>query len=302
MPSDFIHANTLVINDFNYVLDTTYSLNWKTGDQSHRVLINKTKQSINFFDFQTTDHNQVSDLHILIEPNTELGNDLRFQQTASFKSLLFDSIEKQNVLAAHISEWTDFTPIKFNSINGYTSSQDHHLKYLILRLSAWVLFCVALFVVTKISGFHLVLTITIAWLFTAFFHINNHMKQNQQLHMAFSTEDSHINPLDQSAAIIADSIKADLNNPQIMPEDINKLVLLGQNNFFNLRLVHHLLEYNIGLSLNFERIFSSNNKQHAFILLNNAYRYCIRPDRYDWLIGQADIISINDQYCIMRKK
>ncbi len=77
--------------------------------------------------------------------------------------------------------------------------------------------------------------------------------------------------------------------------------MLGQNDFFHLRLIHHLFEYNIGLSLNFEELFK-NHDQFAFILLEQAYWYCINTDKHDWLENQVEFIVKNDNYCIVKKK
>lgn len=298
-----VHYNAIVIEDYHSKLSTHASLNWKINDTRYQISINKTKDSVNPLDFHTQDFSEIEDLHLLIETYPEVGHNLEFQDTVTFRSIYFDRLESQNSFAVNLSEWTDFTPVKFNSINGYTSSQDLHLKGLILRLTLWLLITIILFFITQVKGKNLTVMIIIAWLIPTSIFMNNHLKQHNQLSTSFSTDQTSINPLDQLALEVSHSIQNYFDaNQQYVAAD-NKLVLLGFNNFFNLRLIRHLLKYNIGINNGIQRMLDHDTKiQPTYILVQKYLRYCQQPEKFPWLSEQVDYLYVDDQFCLMKKK
>jgi len=301
LPAHLAAYNVLEINEFDPALDANYSLNWTAHGRTHQVPLNKTRHSLTPFDFQAQDAADITDLHILFEANHELGNRSRFEQQASFQAVRLTQAGLHNQWAINRSEWLDLTPVKFNTINGYTSSQDPHLRGLIMRLSLWLMISIGLLIAFKLRHRHLFLTLLVAWMVPAGVYLHNHFNQHQQLTEAFSEDSLNLNQLDQEARQMAAQIEQQL--PAILAQGpvSNKLILVGPKDFFHLRLMRHLFALNVGLDAGFSRMLNLTNDQHLFILSQNALRFCTNPEQHDWLSGQVKVVFRNSQFCIMRK-
>ncbi len=260
-------------------------------------------QSINHINFGTEDATEISDLHLLINSTQELGLKNNFQDELSFQSIRLDQLHNQSQLATNLSEWNDFTPVKLSSINGYTNSTDLHYKYLILRLCIWLIVATLLFWLLRIKGTHIIITLFLAWVISSYFYLTNHIKQHSQISQAFTPGQHLINNTDQETHDLAKLIAAKIKAPLSQFSSSDKLILIGSNSFFKLRLKHHLQQFNIGMRINLKKLLAgSTGSKFIYILVGKQLRYCKKPSRYDWLNNQVEIIHVDDNFCLLRKQ
>ncbi len=300
---DISKYNALIVEGYQFKQDTEFSLNWQVKEQSYQVLINQTMQSINHINFGTEDATEISDLHLLITTTQELGLKNNFQDELTFQSIHLDQLHNQSQLAANLSEWNNFTPVKLSSINGYTNSTDLHYKNLMLRLCSWLIVATLLFWMFRIKGTHLMITLFLAWVISSYFYLNNHIKQHSQISQAFTPGQSLINRTDQETHDLAELIAAKIKATFSQFSSSEKLILIGSNSFFKLRLKHHLQQFNIGMHINLKKLLEgSSGSKFKYILVGNQLRYCKKPSRYDWLNNQVEILHVDDNFCLLRKK
>ncbi len=300
---DISQYNALIIEDYHYKLNTEFSLNWQVNEQTFQQVFNQTTQSINPINFQTEDTQQIKDLNLLITSTQDLGLNNSFLDEVSFQSIRFDQLNNLSQMAADLSEWNHFNPVKLSSINGYTSSTDFHYKYLILRLSCWLALTVLIFWVSKIKGAHLMLSLFLAWIISSYFYFNNHIKQHNQINQAFLPEQNIINRTDQEAHDLAELIAAQLKIHNSELSSSNKMILLGTNTFLKLRLIHHLPQFNIGLRINLSKLLKdSTSSKYTYILVENQLKYCQKPERFKWISEHAKLIHVAEKFCLLRKK
>ncbi len=155
----------------------------------------------------------------------------------------------------------------------------------------------------KINSKHLIATIILAWLFSSLFYLKNHLEQHQQLNAAFPTDQLGINRIDQSVLALANAIDSHLiTNPSISTHE-HKFVVLGLNDFFNLRLVKHLMKYNIAVNSGIQKMLDQETTfQPIYIFIQKNLRYCKQPDKYSWLTSQLEFIHVDELFCMVRKK
>jgi len=297
--------DTLVIQGLSNSLNTELSLNWKVGNQAHQIPLNNTSTSINQLDFTTNDSKQISDLYLLFKTNTELGNKYSLQNDVSFQSIYFDTQSNQNTFSQNTSQWLNFNPVKIHSINGYTNNDNPHFSSMILRISIWVLFSVALFIVFKPNNKHLIITLVLAWLFTLIPFSINHYKQHQHLKSIYDSQNTHINLLDQNLFDIAEDIKTVINNDSQLSNPLNRLVIIGLNNFSNLRLFHHLLDYNVAIHISLNKLLKSkSSKDLILIFIEKQMRHCKKTNNSSKENVakselELDLIHLDHDFCIM---
>jgi len=295
--------NTLIIQGYQFKQNIQFSLNWQVKQQNHQVLINKTIQSINPFNFETDDASEISNLHLLITSTQELGLSNNFQNEILFQSIHLDISHNQSQLAINHSEWNDFTAVKLSSINGHTNHTDLHYKYLILRLCSWLILAALMFWMLKINGTHLITTLFIAWIISGYYYASNHIKQHSQLSQAFTPGQTFINRTDQQTHELAEHISAKIKTEPIQISSSDKLILFGANTFFKLRLKHHLQQFNIGTHLKIKQLLENSTKsKFKYLLVGKQLKYCTNLSRYDWLKNQVEIIHMDDNFCLLRKK
>jgi hypothetical protein len=300
---DISQYNALIIEGYHYKLNTEFSLNWQVNEQTFQQVFNQTTQSINPINFQTEDTKQIKDLHLLITSTQDLGLNNSFLDEVSFQSIRFDQLNNLNQLATNLSEWNHFNPIKLSSINGYTSSTDFQYKHLILRLSCWLVLTVFLYWVSHINGAHLMLSLFLAWAISSYFYFSNHIKQHNQINQAFLPEQNIINRTDQEIHDLAGLIAAQLKTHTNELSSSDKMILLGTNTFLKLRLIHHLPQFNIGLRINLRKLLKdSTTSKYTFILVENQLKYCQKPGRFKWISKRAELIHVDEKFCLLRKK
>jgi hypothetical protein len=302
LPAHLATYNVLEIDEFEPVLDADYSLRWQVNGHPHQVTINKTRHSLTPFDFQTDDASAITDLHLLLEASHELGNHPRLEQMVSFQNLQLSQASIHNQWAINLSEWLDLTPIKFNTINGYTSSQDLHLKGLIMRLGLWLVLSAILLTIWRLNSVHLVFTLLVAWVLPAGVYFTNLARQHQQVTQAFSEDPISLNELDHATRQLAMDIKQQLSAvSQAKDHSKPKLILVGPKDFFHLRLMRHLFDQNIGLDSGFQRMVAQTDENHFFVLTHQAMRFCDDPEAHAWLKDQVIVLFHNQAFCLMRK-
>lgn len=303
LPPHLNTYNVLEIEGFEPDLDANYSLNWSVNGQPHQVAINKTRHSLTPFDFQTDDASTITDLHLLLEADHELGNLSRFEQMATFQNLQLNQASIHNQWAINLSEWMDLTPVKFNTINGYTSNQDPHLKGMVLRLGLWLVLSLIMLTVLRLRGLHLIGTLLLAWLLPAGIYFNNLGRQHQQVTHAFSEDPINLNQLDLEARQLAQAIKQQLPALNANQDtSMQKLILVGIKDFFHLRLMRHLFDQNVGLESGFQRMLEQADERHVFVLTHLSLSLCANHQQLDWLKDQVTVLYDNPAFCLMRKK
>ncbi len=300
---DITNYDTLVIADYQYDLNTHLSLNWKVNGEPHKALINQSKNSINHIDFQTKDIREISDLHLMITSMHELGLEKNFQSQISFQSMHLDNRGNQSQIATNLSEWSNFIPVKLSAINGYTNASNLHFKSLILRLSCWLVAAILIFWLCKIKGTHLIATFFLAWLTSSYFFLTNHFLQHNQISQAFPPEQKIINRLDQESHDLARHIKTTFKSNSTILSSTDRLVLIGANTFYKLRLKHHLSNFNIAINYDLQNLLNNQvNNNSLYLLTENELPLCNNQPENEWLIKQINFIHVDSNFCLMRKK
>ncbi len=303
LPHDLTHFDALIITDYIYKQNIQITLNWRVKDHVYQRTLNQNTHSINPIDFQTKNVDEIEDLHLMINSLPELGINHSFQDQISFKSIHLGRLENQSQMATNLSHWNHFTPLKLSAINGYTNSSNLHLKSLIYRLGSWVIISTLMFLLFKIDGKHLLLTFFMAWMFSSFFFVSSRLKQHDQIKHAFSNEQKLINAVDQDSLRLADLITAQLNQLSKQFPTISRYVLVGSNSFFKLRLKHHLRHFNLAIHFDKENpLNSSRDKEFIFIAVKQQVRYCNYPARFDWLDNSVEVLHVDEDFCLLRKK
>lgn len=298
---NLLEYNVLVINGLEIDLNSTISLNWMVDNQPHQTPLNANTFSINRINFNTTDALKISDLHLLISSNFELGTRPNAQKEVSFKSVYLDTTQNHSAASVELNQWIDYTPIKFNSINGYSSSENLHFKTLIQRLSIWILINVVLFILLKVSGHQLIISLSLAWLIILGLFTNNFIKQNQQIKTAFALDDQFLNQQDISANELAQELMAKIQSIPNINTKQQKFIIVGENDFYHLRLYHHLMGLNVSIHNSYVKLLMKNDatKQYIYILTNKHKDYCNTGIKSDEPL--AEIIGQEAHYCLMRK-
>lgn len=298
---NLLDYDAFVIRGLEIDHNSSISLNWKIENQVHQVPLNSNKHSINRVNFNTTDVNEISEIYILISSNFELGTRPNAPKEVAFKSVFFDSTQNHSSVSIKLNQWFDYTPLKFNSINGYSSSDNLHFKTLIQRLSIWVFFNIALFILLGVSGHQLIISLSLAWLVTLALFSKNLVQQKQQIQSAYEIEDQFLNQQDISAHQLAQEITAKIQITSSTDRPQQKFIIIGNNDFFHLRLYHHLKRFNVAIKSSELVTLLENdlNKQYIYILTNNLVDYC----KTDEKIGDSftEIIGQDAHYCLLRK-
>ncbi len=301
LSESLLHYNVLIIEGLEIDLNTTISLNWNLDNQPHQTPLNSNKQSINLMDFNTTDSEKISNLHLLISSNFELGTRPNAQKDVAFTSIYFDSTQNHSPVSIKINEWLDYTPIKFNSINGYSSSDNLHFKTLIQRLAIWALIILTLFLLLSVSGNHLIACLSLAWLITLIPFSINFVKQNHQIKSAFTNDKHYLNRQDITSYELAQKITAKIKTVSSIDLSQQKFIIVGNNDFYHLRLYHHLINFNVAINNSdlFSLLKNDSSKQYIYILTKKHIDHCNRGT--ESIDSLTEIIGQETQYCLMRK-
>lgn len=295
--------NALVVDDYQYKQNIEFSLNWQVNDQTHQLVFNQTPLSINPIDFHTTDASEITDLHLLITSTQDLGLHNNFRDEITFKAIRLDQLQNQNQLATNLSQWNNFVALKLSSINGYTSSTELPFKQLMLRLSCWLVVTVLMFWLIKIKGLHLIIALLLSWVISSYFYFINHINQHSQIMQAFDAGKQIINRTDLETQDLSVQIAAQINANFSHYSSADKLVLIGNNSFVELRLIHHLQQFNIGLNSNLKTLLESpDGANFTYILIGKELRFCQQTSNFDWLKNHVEVIHIDDKFCLLRKK
>lgn len=301
--TDLSQYNLIVISDLEFQTNTNITLKWNIDDIEYHTPIILTQHSKTPVDFKTNDSKQINDLRIIISQDTTLGTEHSFQDEISFQSIYLDHTQNKNNFFTNLSKWTGFNPIRFSSINSHTGSSNPIYKSLIFRLSIWVLSVVFLYLVFQVHTIHLLSSFFIAWAITTSIHLNNRIQQNQQIRHSFTNQSSTLNLVDKSSAELAIKIRKTLTGLSIENIFTNKIILIGGKNFYNQRLLHHLNEYNIGLSLLTSDVINSNSPDSkTFIFFDVTKVYCNNLKLYSGLEESVEVIFSSDDFCIARDK
>ncbi|WP_099019286.1 hypothetical protein [Marinicella litoralis] len=297
---NLINYDALVIDGLDLDLNSNISLNWVADEKKHQIPLNSNTQSINLIDFQTAQPQNISDLHLLIRSNFELGDHPNAHKEVSFESIYFDSRKNHSTLSLQMNEWFDYTPLKFNSINGYTSSENLHFQSLIQRLVIWVLINVLLYWLLRVSGKQLIISLTIAWCFTLIPFVNNFIKQNQQIETAFAEDGGYLNKQDISTYELAQDIIADLKNRSDINLSTQKFIIVGTNSFYHLRLFHHLMGLNVAINNYINNdLPNDGTKPYIYILTKKSLEDCHANEGSPSL--PINILSQQAQYCLVSR-
>lgn len=301
--SNFTQYNLIIFSNLDYQTNTNITLNWIVNEIKHQTPINLSKHSKTFIDFKTEDSNQINELYLLISQETTLGTEHSFQDEVSFQAIYLDNQNNHSTFLSNWNQWTGFNPIRFSSINSNTENTKLIYKSLILRLSFWLIGTVTLFFIFKVHTKHLISSFFIAWIMTTTIHINNRFHQNQQIKSSFKSPDSNLNLIDTSSEQLAIKIKTSLNSLAIKPNIKNKIILIGGDEFFNQRLMHHLKEYNVSLNLFTSDLFETNDyKNKTYIFSRDSKIYCSELALITQLGKPFKITHTDQEYCIAREK
>jgi len=300
---NFTSHNALIIDDYQFDKNTQLSLNWKVNGKPYQAIMNQSKHSINHIDFQTESANNISDMYLLFSSMPELGVKKKPNSEVSFKSIRLDQLLNENQLATYHSEWSQFIPIKLNTINGYTSVTDLQFKGLILRLSFWLIITYMIFWLFKVNGTHFIVNLFFAWLICSYFFLNNLIKQHDQINQAFPPEQRNINIVDQQALNLASLIDTKIQSIPELVTKSDKFVLIGTNTFFKLRLANHLSMFNIALNIDIQNLLNNQAGNDFVYLLTESHLYlCNKQPENGWLNQQVKFIYVDNSFCLLRKK
>ncbi len=303
MPTDITHFDALVISDYQYHKNTQITLNWQVNEKPYQQTLNQTKHSINHIDFQAKEMSEISNFHLMITNLPELGLRNSFQDEVSFRSIRLDQTKNLNQISTNLSEWNHFSPLKLSALNGYTSRSKLHLKGLVLRLGGWLMVATLLLWILKIKGTHLILTISLAWFIGCYFFLSTRIKQHDQINQAYSAEQKSINILDQKSKNLASLITAKLKSSSGLYTNADKLVLIGANTFFIVRLKYHLLKFDIGLNFDIQNLLDNQvRKDTLYLLTENQLDFCKGEPEKNRLIEQVNLIHVDKDFCLLRKK
>jgi len=277
----FPFYNTLVIEDLGISMNKTISLNWKVGKQQFRQPLNLTNTSVNRINFKTRKAKRIKDLHLLIEHNPEMGINHNMQDEVTFRAMYLTNGYEPGQPGADVSEWLDFSPVKFNSINGYTSADNTHLQSLIGKAATWLLINVLLYLILRVHGLHLLISITLAWVLTAIPYWYNFGRQHTQLIEAFPEDSQYLNALDKQAVDMSQVVKQALTDEAQLNSRDTKVVIVGPNEFVYLRLFYHLLEYDVAVHNNLKEIIRSPGPT-LFVFFADSSHLCHQGMAHQW--------------------
>ncbi|MFC3195489.1 hypothetical protein ACFODZ_14640 [Marinicella sediminis] len=290
LKNKFQRYNTLVINDLNISLNKVISLNWTLNKQRHKVPLNLTRTSVNRIDFNTRKAKDIKNLHLLIEHNPEMGIHKDPLDEVTFSSMYLSNGHPSGQPAVDFSEWLDYSPVKFNSINGYTSPDNTHLKKLILKVGTWLLISVVLYVLLGVNGQQLIGTLLIGWLLVSIPYWYNFHRQQNQLQEAFPENSSYLNALDRQAMDTARSITSKLESLPAFDPKQHKLVIFGPNQFIYLRLFYHLSEYDVAVH-NTLRDLSQTSAKAIYVFFAGSGKLCHPAMAHQWTYMTSDQLS-----------
>jgi hypothetical protein len=180
-----------------------------------------------------------------------------------------------------LSEWLDFSPVKFNSINGYTSADNTHLQSLVGKAAVWLMINVLLYLLLSIHGVHLLISIALAWVLTAIPYWYNFGRQHTQLIEAFPEDSQYLNALDKQAVEMSRLTKEALNRETQLPNQNTKLVIVGPNEFIYLRLFYHLLDFDVAVHNNLKEINQTQGPA-LFVFFAGSRHLCHQGMAHQW--------------------
>ena len=231
-----------------------------------------------------------ADLHLLIEHNPEMGINHNLLDEVTFRTMFLTTSHDRGQHNIEFNEWQDFTPVKFNSINGYTSADHTHMKSLVSKTVLWLLINVLLYLLLQVNGQHLLLSIMLGWLFTAIPYWHNFARQHNQLLEAFPENSQHLNGLDKQALEVSRQIKQAINDHPELNSQNTKLVIVGPNEFIYLRLFYHLLDYDVAVHNNLREITRITNNG-LFVFFAGSNKYCHKDLENRWHQLASDLFS-----------
>lgn len=286
------------IDGLNLDYNTQLSLHWKIEDHTFVQTLNDGSPSLTAIDFQTTEVEQITDLHLLISTDFELNNQPSQSKTVSFSSIYFDSQKNLSTWSMPLAKWFAFKPIEVNSINGMTSLNKLQYQGLIYRLMLWLSLNVLIYFIFRVYGIHLIIAITLAWLLTATPFLTNLIKQHQQIELAYPDEHEFINATDKRLFQLAKTIKTKISELTELKDHPHKYIILGSNVFETLRLFYHLTELNVGINTNV--IKEDIEGFHLiYILTHESLMLCNDMNAEMWASDQFSLLLKDSEFCLV---
>lgn len=300
---DLTTYDTIIIEGLELSLNALISLSWDVNGETKQILINHHSTSINHIDFDANYPEEIQNLQLTLYANHELGTQNIKTTDIAFSGLILRHSANLNQLSAASNEWFDFTPIKFSSINGYSSPNDLHMQSLIARLLVWLVINLIIYTVLGVNGKHLIGSLTLAWLLVAIPFLWNQWLQNQQIKQAFPHQNLILNSQDQQAFELAQEISGSLNALSEFSVSKNKLLIIGSNNFEFLRLFHHLHHLNIALSLKSDVLSTHDGANEIIYILSHTFaKFCSVNENNTLFPNGIDVLSSGNNFCLVKRK
>ncbi len=294
--TELTQYNELVLTDYEFSLQSRMSLHWTQQQKAQHITLKNNHLSINPVSFKDADTNPITDMYILIELNPELGTEIEGNQLLSFSGMTLDYNTQQATNDVH--EWWTFVPLKFSSINSYTSINQIHTAPLVLRIGVWLTLVAVFYCVMRLPRVHLVTPIILGWLLVGVSYTNNQIKQHQQIQTSFNAGSSLINQTDQTALNLAQRIETALQSTGTTAD--SRVIIVGPNEFFNLRLYKHLLYRNVALTDIYNLQPEHLQPDYNFVLIDSRMVYCQTPESHPSVFDVRSITYLDTDMCIIQ--
>lgn len=300
---DLTNYDVFIIQGLEYQTDTKISLHWTIAEQSFHQPIQLNTVSYTPINFETKDTSLIQDMHLLIIQDSAIGTKHSFQDEIKFQSLLLNQQPNLTGFKTNISRWSAFNPISFGSINSYTPQSVAAYQALIVRLTLWVLITLTVLRLLGLQKKHMLGVFFIAWLIMTCFYLNSRLIQHRQIKNSFSPEQKQLNLEDKAIFDLAQRIKTKLTDLSIHPGIEHKVALVGSANFTNLRLSHHLNQYNIGLNLNLQQLLDeAKNQETTYLIIDRSYFLCTLIEKDPNYLPKAALLFKDSEFCLVRSK
>ena len=102
---------------------------------------------------------------------------------------------------------------------------------------------------------------------------------------------------------MAQQISKQLNTASTEFKKSDHLVLLGNNSFKYLRLLHHLTPFNSALNFDIQNLLNTQKNTRVLYLLTDSQSVlCEDTLENKWLFDQIELVHSSEDFCLMRKK
>ncbi len=299
---DITQVHDLIIENFTQPLQVATTLHWQQGGKTLHKTINNNHTSITPLNLdQPTDdaiNSGIEVMYLLVEVNPELGTSVGDVADYSFTNMYLGNQQAFKHQINTVAQWFSFQPLKFASINSYTSLDQSNSNSLILRLGCWLLLSGLLFLLIKPARTHVLIVFFLAWVIALLPYAYNHSKQHQQLINSIDPDTVLINQIDQQAWTVANTIESTL---PLLNHDLSqqKLILVGDHDFYRLRIYKHLLKYNTAL-INIHAIAPENlTANNTFLLTGSLLSICQESNSFASLFDIKYVAYLDPTLCII---